>query len=480
MNTTVSKIKPLELNRPRLSAQFFNEPKLLFANGREHSDPKIGIALYGPRSLGTSRHKQEVHIGFIGTGEGMTAARKYYSNLTDGVAGDTGQISFPGCKTDRGFRCELRMDDSLLEVITRKETIEILAINNQKERFERFLGVLQTKLELLTQRDYPLDYIVFVPPNDLFRKCRVADYRVQKTPIHRDLRRAFKALAMKFHKPTQILQETTIGLVNSRRQLDHPSRIAWNLFTGLYFKVEGLPWSPVGLTPGTCFIGISFFRPLGSASTLRSSVVQAFDENGEGLVLRGPTFHWDSYQEGRSPHLSEEMAHELLQMVLDRYRSERRQLPRRIVIHKSSRFEPEERSGFEKVLCASGVEQYDLVSLRISNDVRLIRAGQYPPLRGASFNVGDISYLYTTGYIPEIGGYPHGHVPSPLQVADHIGDASDAQIKQEILLLTKMNFNSADFAGSMPIDLRFSRLVGDILREIPTEQPPQPKYKYYM
>jgi hypothetical protein len=208
--------------------------------------------------------------------------------------------------------------------------------------------------------------------------------------------------------------------------------------------------------------------------------VQAFDENGEGLVLRGPTFHWNSHQEERSPHLSEEMAHELLQMVLDRYRSERRQLPRRVVIHKSSRFEPEERSGFEKALCASDIEQYDLVSLRISNDVRLIRAGQYPPLRGASFNVGDISYLYTTGYIPEIEGYPHGHVPSPLQVADHIGDASDAQIKQEILLLTKMNFNSADFAGSMPIDLRFSRLVGDILREIPAEQSPQPKYKYYM
>ncbi len=476
----VSKIKPLELNAPQLSAQFFDEPKLLFAGDREHSDPKIGIALYGPRSLSTSRHKQEVHIGFIGTGEGMVAARKFYGDLTDGVAGDIGQISFPGCKHDRGFRCELRMDENLFEAITRKETLEVLNIKSHKDRFERLLGILQTKLELLTQRDYPLDYIVFVPPNDVFRKCRVLDYRANKISIHRDLRRAFKALAMTFHKPTQILHETTIGLVDSRRQLDHPSRIAWNLFTGLYFKVEGLPWSPVGLTPSTCFIGISFFRPLGSVNTLRSSVVQAFDENGEGLVLRGPTFHWDSHQDGQSPHLSEEMAHELLKMVLERYRSERRQLPRRVVIHKSSRFELEERSGFEKALCVSGVEEYDLVSLRISNDVRLIRAGQYPPLRGASFNVGEISYLYTTGYIPELGGYPHGHVPSPLQVADHIGDASDSQIKKEILLLTKMNFNTADFSGSSPIDLRFSRQVSEILREIPTDQAPEPKYKYYM
>ncbi|MBE9039736.1 hypothetical protein IQ235_02880 [Oscillatoriales cyanobacterium LEGE 11467] len=476
----MSKIKPLKLHPPQLTAQFFDEPKLLFADRGEHSNPKIGIALYGPQSLGTSRHKQEVHIGFIGTGEGMAAAKQFYGDLADGVEGETSQISFPGCKSDRGFRCELRMDENLFEPITRKETVEILGIKKQQERFKRLLELLKIKLELLTQRDYPLDYIVFVPPHDIFQKCRVANYRVQKIPIHRDLRRAFKALAMQFHKPTQILRETTIGLVNSQQQLDHRSCIAWNLFTGLYFKVEGLPWSPVGLTPGTCFIGISFFRSLGSVSTLRSSVVQAFDENGEGLVLRGPSFHWDSNKEGRSPHLPEDMAHELLQMVLARYRNERRHLPRRVVVHKSSRFEPEERSGFEKVLCSSGVEQYDLVSLRMSNDVRLIRAGQYPPLRGASFNVGDISYLYTTGYIPELGGYPHGHVPSPLQVADHIGDTSDAQIKQEILLLTKMNFNSADFAGSLPIDLRFSRLVGDILREIPTEQRPEPKYKYYM
>jgi hypothetical protein len=35
-------------------------------------------------------------------------------------------------------------------------------------------------------------------------------------------------------------------------------------------------------------------------------------------------------------------------------------------------------------------------------------------------------------------------------------------------------------AGLMPITLRFSRLVGDILREVPDSQTPQPKYKYYM
>jgi hypothetical protein len=61
---------------------------------------------------------------------------------------------------------------------------------------------------------------------------------------------------------TQIFLQTTAGRPPIRRQLDHPSVIAWNLFNGLYFKSDGLPWGPVGLPPASCYIGVSFYRPL--------------------------------------------------------------------------------------------------------------------------------------------------------------------------------------------------------------------------
>jgi hypothetical protein len=93
--------------------------------------------------------------------------------------------------------------------------------------------------------------------------------------------------------------------------------------------------------------------------------------------------------------------------------------------------------------------------------------------------VGDVSYLYTTGYVPSFGGYPHGHVPSPLQLADHVGDTSRSELLRETLLLTKMNWNSANLSALMPITLRFSRVVGDVLREVPRERTPEPKYRYY-
>ena len=474
------KVAPLTLDPPRLSAGWIAEPSLRFAGQHEHVDPKTGIPLYGPRSLGTFRHKREVHIGIIGTSESTDFARRYYEQASFGVDGDEEHAPFPGCRADRGYRCDLVFDPKLIELITRSEHQDILGIKKSRDRFEKLLLILEIKLRLLTQRDHPLDYVVFALPTDLYRRCKVVDY-VEKGVghVHRDLRRAFKAMAMKYQKPTQILLDSTTGLTDSKRQLDHASVVAWNLFTGLYFKIDGLPWGPTALPSGSCYIGISFFRPMGESSTLRTSVVQAFDENGEGLILRGHRFHWDERRHGRSPHLTDEMSESLVAMVMDRYKAEQKQMARRVVIHKTSRYEPQERLGFETALRSRGC-LYDLVSLTPTSGTRLLRAGQYPPLRGTRFSVGGISYLYTTGYIPALRKYPHGHVPSPLQVADHVGDTSKTDLFRDVMTLTKMNWNSANMEGSLPITLRFSRLVGDVLREVPPDREPQPKYKFYM
>jgi hypothetical protein len=206
--------------------------------------------------------------------------------------------------------------------------------------------------------------------------------------------------------------------------------------------------------------------------------VQAFDENGDVFVLRGEAFPWDEAHQGRQPHLSAAQAAELVELVQHRYREERGQLPRRVVVHKRSRFTPDERDGFANAL---GSMQTDLVALRRADEFRLVRQGQYPPLRGTWYTIGDQSYLYTTGYLHRLRRYPHGHIPAPLEIADHIGgDTPRCDLLAEILLLTKMNWNSAGYAESGPITLRFAGLVGDILRELPAGVEPQRRYAFYM
>jgi len=87
------------------------------------------------------------------------------------------------------------------------------------------------------------------------------------------------------------------------------------------------------------------------------------------------------------------------------------------VIHKQSPYSAEERGAFAdaiaEVLTKSA--SFDLVGLRRYSDVRLVREGRYPPLRGTLARIEDRAFLYSTGYLPYLGRYPHGHVPAPVE-----------------------------------------------------------------
>src|SRR5690606_17204278 len=110
-------------------------------------------------------------------------------------------------------------------------------------------------LKLLSDKDRPPEYIILALPEELYKRCRVAKYTDKVLGrVHRDLRRAFKAMAMKYRIPTQIIRQLTL----EDKTGDVVSKIYWNFFTGLYFKAGGFPWGPVGLSPGSCYIGISF------------------------------------------------------------------------------------------------------------------------------------------------------------------------------------------------------------------------------
>ena len=467
----------VQLQHPPVDAKWLPEPELVFAEGNRHIDPKTGLSLWGPASLGTERHRSKIRVGFVGLASAIDNVRALIEESAQGIPGGETHHPFPGF--EESFHTEIACsDDRLSQVLTVNEHKELLDTTVSRKRFESTLSILDYKVRLLAERDDRPDLIFVVFDPELYRRMRVVDYREKGRQFHRDMRRALKATVMKHRVPIQLVQESTTRRIETgRRQLDHPTEVAWNLATGAYFKTGGLPWGPGDLAPNTCFIGVSFTRPLGSDSTLQSSIVQAFDEQGEGLVLRGPDFSWDERKEGRSPHLSAEPAKELLDMVLARYRAERGAMPRRVVVHKSSTFEPAERDGFQQAL--RSVELHDLVALAQTSDWRLLRAGKYPPLRGTVLTAGSHSMLYTTGWVSNLG-YDHGHVPAPVRITDHVGDTASGQLLSEILTLTKMNWNSSGFAETMPITLRFARDVGDILRELPVGAEPRPEYRYYM
>jgi hypothetical protein len=463
-----------------ITSTYFPEPLLLFADDGLHLDPKAGIARYGPRSWTASgRHPVRLRVGLIGTAETVETARTWMNNRAEGVAGDENNPEFPGWMPDRGFFSTLEFDNAWDEELGQAELRHVLEIKAQKDRFQATMTLFETKLRLLAERDSTPDYVVIALSDEIVARCGTADYTTKESgAVHRDLRRALKASAMKFRIPTQIVRAPTLD----GRDKTPPSRIAWNFFTAMYGKAGGDPWSPCGLSAGTCYVGIGFYRPLGTTfPTMQTSLVQAFDERGEGLVLRGHDFEWDPNKTGsRSPHLTAEGAHQLMELILDQYESVMKQTPARVVVHKTSRYWPDERDGFRAAIEAR-VRRYDLMALEAQSRVRLITTSKYPPLRGTRFSIGELDYLYTTGYIAALNEFHGMHVPAPLQIADHIGqDSSRDTLLREVLALTKLNWNSAALGGLLPITIKFSGLVGEIMREIPPDREPLPQFKFYI
>lgn len=463
-----------------ITSSYLPEPLLLFADEGLHVDPKAGIARYGPRSLTSAgRHPTRLRVGFIGMAERIDVARAWLAAQAEGVNGDAKNPEFPGWMADRGFFSTLEFADSWNEELGQAELRQVLETRSQRDRFEAAVRLFNSKLRMLAERDNPPEYIVIAMSEEIVSRCGTADYTTaEQGAVHRDLRRALKASAMKYRIPTQLLQAATA----EGRDQTPASRIAWNYFTGMYCKAGGYAWSPYGLASGTCYVGIGFYRPLGSRfPTMQTSLVQAFDDRGEGLVLRGHDFDWDPSKTGsNSPHLTADAAQRLMAMALGQYEQVMHQTPTRVVVHKTSRFWPDERDGFRTAIEAR-VRRYDLMALEPQSTVRLITTSKYPPLRGTRFTVGDLDYLYTTGYIAALNEFHGVHVPAPLQVADHIGqDTPRGVLLREVLALTKLNWNSAALGGLLPITIKFSRLVGEIMREVPRDREPLPQFKFYI
>jgi hypothetical protein len=463
---------------PELRCKYFREPLLRFASGREHVDPKAGLARWGPLSYDPKkRHPDRVRIGFVGTSETIERAEQWISVNARGVPGDEKHPDFPGCAADRGFHTVLDFNRDWNEPITQTDMRDILQPHARKDKFDALLNVVEAKFQLFDRKDLKPDYVVIALPESLSNYFTVEFHDKTIGMIHRDLRRAIKARVMKYKIPTQLIDEKTIAFEDD----DHPAKIAWNFFTGLYFKAGGTPWGPTGLTPGTCYMGVRFYRGLGSKNpSMFTSLVQAFDEHGEGLVFRGPDFEWVAEKhESKTPHLKMEDAMKLVQFALTKYSLEMHQLPSRVVVHKSSRWTHEEKTGAHEGL-KGRVSRYDLIALQRQDYVRLITKSKYPPLRGTRFQVGELDYLYTTGFVAELEQFHGMHIPSPLLIADHVGsDSTRETIVSEILTLTKMNWNAARLGGLLPITLEFARRVSEIMKEIPINEEPQPQAKFY-
>jgi len=263
------------------------------------------------------------------------------------------------------------------------------------------------------------------------------------------------------------------------RPLQDDATRAWNFHTAIYYKAGGIPWrlihDPAKLQ--TCFVGVGFFRSL-DLQSVSTSVAQVFNERGNGVVVRGEPAVYD--KDDRQPHLNAEGAYRLLCRALEEYRNEHKTMPARVVIHKSSFHNAAECDGFEKAATEQRIDSCELLSLSKSF-TRLFRNGVYPPLRGTFLSLDDHTHiLYTRGSVEFYATYPGMYMPRTIRIGCDRIEQTPRYLAEEILALTKMNWNDTQFDGGMPITVRAARQVGDILKYAAPADPIPARYSFYM
>jgi hypothetical protein len=331
-------------------------------------------------------------------------------------------------------------------------------------------------LEVLKAEEESAQFKLFEPTAN-----ELAEAEALRTTAEDLLFRSFyRALKARIHGynnaiPIQILRR---GRIDKSEESGHrqATRI-WNFATAIYYKSGGLPWRPADLPDGVCFVGISFHHLKKRSGHLAyASVAQAFSSDHEPFCLKGA--HIDHEQRrDRHPYLNKSQAFSMMRDVLDGYEKLTGLKPKRVVVHKTSRYQPEEEEGFREAT-KDVVPGCELIWLR-STSFRLVRKGTEEPWRGTLCQMDNTSYLFTSGYVPWWDEFPGAHIPAPIEIGSAAPTDVEARSK-EILALSKMNWNSSDGITRLPVTLLFAKKVGEVMTELSDNVTPNPSFRFHM
>lgn len=496
-----------------LSAALLEEPVLVFGHGGKHVDPKAGLALYGPAGHPKGgQAPMSITLGFVGVAEAVETARQWCLGLNSGFDPDKDNVRlfppFPGI--GKAFGCRLLVPENLSYEIPRKELAAALEHKSHMKRVLACSRLFVDGLQVLKQKAGPPNVVVFPWSEDIIEKCagtkssmalpfplRVfrdelmgqedlgqqrllplepeVESLLQTGRSHWNLHAQMKTEAMEAGLPIQVMEPRTY---RGQSQLEDPLT-PWNLATGLYYKAGGIPWRPAESDPTTCYIGIEFYRDKTTPEArMRTCLAQIFSDFGQGLVLRGSKFRLPAKPKW-SPRMDRDTSKKLIADAIALYEKHNRQLPARVVVHKSSHFGREEKEGIAEGL--EEVEAYDLLTIIRRPGLQFVRRGANPPLRGTMVELSRTRIaLYTSGYVPYLRAYPGLRIPRPLLIVHHDGPSGPQRISNEILKLTKLNWNTARFSCSVPSTLMYADFVKEVLAQAPEEQEASEDYASYM
>lgn len=470
-----------------MKIKILEEPALEFGNGI-HICPKAGIETLGVYDTHDKLRQSELRLGIVGRGEGADLIDVWLENCQSGFQGKESKFpnlfrGFRGFSKQHGFSARLLYGSPLTRTLQRTELNKILRISSRIERVRACVDLYFDQIRFIIE-NRSVDVVLCIIPNEIFDSLTTEESSTeadeQKGELEYNFRRLLKARSMHLRVPLQLVLEKNLVIGKSGQGKQDDATRAWNFCTALYYKGnKTIPWRLVEEShkPKTCYVGISFYKSRDS-STISTSLAQVFDEFGHGVILRGTPVSLG--KDDRRPFMNEEQAYNLLSSAIEEYDHALMQMPARIVIHKTSNFKPCEISGFAAALSDRNIRLRDFASV-LNSPIRLYSYETYPPPRGTLLSLEESrGVLYTRGFVDFYRTYPGMYVPTPLRINLYEYDSSLEDIAEEILGLSKMNWNNTQLDGKFPITIECAKRVGDIMKYVDISEQPQASYSYYM
>ena len=473
-----------------MKLKYIQEPELEFAPDINIC-PRAGISTFDTYESKNDYRKKEINVGGVGTSDNLGKLSDWIDKCSRFIPQKADNnhprlyAAFSGFNLSSGFKSNLQYGEALTKDINNSDIKRIVKIANNNERITEAIDLYYEKVKFVAQHRN-VDLITCVIPAELFpyiakepktdQEETIEGNEEEPSDYELNFRRALKAKTMHLGKPLQLVREQSLS--PSRFQQDEATK-AWNFSTAAYYKANQIPWRlPHNINrPSVCFVGISFYKSRDKKVT-HTSLAQIFDELGNGVILRGTPVKID--ERDRKPHLESEQAFELLKGALSEYNLAMETFPARLVIHKSSNYSEDELDGFRNAVYEMGIGKVDFVTILDSN-VRMLRDDMYPALRGTHIELDkNIRLLYTKGSVEYYRTYPGPYIPQPLEVRVVESDVSPDIICEEILALTKMNWNNTQFDGKYPITMVCARKVGEVMKYLDIHEKAQIKYGFYM
>ncbi len=491
---------------------YFNEPDLEFRYGQRATTPHDGLALFGPYDADLDSHPSKITHAVIGTHGGNEGFNNWSKLMKQPILSkDDNQLwpSYPGF--DVIFSSEWS-EKPINSYEIDKDTLS--EASRQRDSSKRAYGVVDlylNEIKKIAKLDEQISVIVCVVPDEVWLNCRpesrvsnplgdkldtklkksrqsgqtelgiFGEYNLDQYNMSPDFRRQLKARAMEYGIPLQIVRESTLHpndeIPKGQRRLTPLTDRMWNISTALYYKAGGKPWRLMTAREGVCYIGITFRK--GNDGDTACCAAQMFLNTGDGIVFLGEYGPWYA-EKNNQFHLTRDAAKNLLSGILQTYQELEGKPLTEVFLHSRSDISSEEFEGYKEA-CPEDVK---VVGIRVQPDksgIRLYRPGTMPVLRGSFWKLNNNSgLLWGNGFKPRIATYDGWEIPVPLKIDIQHGSSPIERVAQDILGLSKLNYNACRLGESQPVTVGFSDAVGEILISNPTVSNIKHQFKFYI